>query len=565
MASSKNRVLALNVGASKLAIAEFSTGKSDIPELINYGIGQLGVEPEKDLDSSAYIVSTIRDVMHRNNIKPAPLLMTVSGQAVFPRYVKLPPVAPDKIVEIVKYEAEQNVPFPIEEVVWDYQLISVDEDGGMNVMLAAVKIENVRRLTDCVQAAGLEPEIVDVATMALYNTVRYNYPDLDGCTMVLDIGARSSNLIFVEKDRIFSRSIPVAGNAITQELMKEFDLSFKDAEEMKLANAFVAFGGVSAGPEGEIADRVSKIVRNVITRLHAEVNRSINFYRSQQGGQAPELVLLTGGSSIIPHTDTFFKEKLKVEVECLNPFMNITVGGGVSSERVAADMHLLGEVAGLALRKALKCPVEINLLPPDLVATEVFRKRQPFFALAAVGLVLILLSWMVYTYRTRAVRKKCVERADQRIAELHKTSADLRKVTEEKKAVQTKADSVLGVIALRTQWIEIIDAVHSCMLDGMWLTSIQPVINSSNQIAQVEIRLTGFDDKLKTPPGKPTAFEDFRDKLRKSEYFTDKTEITAMPAPGNEAFSRDCKLLVDMKKPIKVDKVVGAAGLEKPR
>ncbi len=558
MASSKNRVLALNVGASKLAIAEFSASKSGVPELINYGIGQLGIEPEKDLDSSAYIVSTIRDVMHRNNIKPAPLLMTVSGQAVFPRYVKLPPVTRDKIIEIVKYEAEQNVPFPIEEVVWDYQLISVDEDGGMNVMLAAVKIENVKRLTDCVQAAGLEPEIVDVATMALYNTVRYNYPDLNGCTMVLDIGARSSNLVFVEKDRIFSRSIPVAGNAITQELMKEFDLSFKDAEEMKLAHAFVAFGGVSAGPEGEIADRVSKIVRNVITRLHAEVNRSINFYRSQQGGQAPDLVLLTGGSSVIPHTDTFFKEKLKVDVEYLNPFMNITVGSGVSSERVAADMQLLGEVAGLALRKALKCPVEINLLPPDLVATKVFRKRQPFFALAASGLVLTLLCWMAYTYKTRNFRNEWAQGVDQRIADLRTTSDDLHKVMEEKKAVQEKADTILAVITQRTEWIEIIDAIHSCMLDGMWLTSIQPVVNSSNQMTQVEIRATGFDDKLKTPPGAPTAFEVFRDRLRKSGHFTDKTEITAMPAPGSEAYSRDCKILMDLKKPIKVDKTTGS-------
>jgi len=259
------------------------------------------------------------------------------GFHVFSKFVKLPPVDSGKVDQIVQYEAEQNVPFPIEEVVWDYLLISTDEDGGLNVMLAAVKIENVKRLTDCVQAAGLEPEIVDVATMALYNTVRYNYPNLAGCAMVLDIGARSSNLIFVESDRIFSRSIPVAGNAITQELMKEFELSFKDAEEMKLAHAFVAFGGVSAGPEGDVADRVSKIVRNVITRLHAEVNRSVNFYRSQQGGNAPELVLLTGGSSVIPHTDTFFKEKLKVDVAYLNPFVNIAVGPEVTGERVAAD------------------------------------------------------------------------------------------------------------------------------------------------------------------------------------------------------------------------------------
>jgi type IV pilus assembly protein PilM len=554
VASSKNRILALNIGASKLVIAEFSAGKTGMPELVNYGVGQLGIEPEKEVDSSAYVVSTIRDVMHRNGIRPSPLLMTVSGQAVFPRYVKLPPVTRDKISQIVQYEAEQNVPFPIEQVVWDYQLISTDDDGSLNVMLAAVKIENVKRLTDCVQAAGLEPEIVDVATMALYNAVRYNYPDYDGCIMVLDIGARSSNLVFVEQDRIFSRSIPVAGNAITQELMKEFDLSFKDAEEMKLAHAFVAFGGVSAGPEGEVADRVSKIVRNVITRLHAEVNRSINFYRGQQGGKSPELVLLTGGSSVIPHTDTFFKEKLKINVEYLNPFVNISVGGGVPADRIAADMQLLGEVAGLALRRALKCPVEINLMPPDLVATSVFRRRQPFFALAAAGVVLILLCWMAYTYRTRHVRMRCVERVEQRIADLQKMSDSLKRVRDEKKGVEQKVESVLGVIAQRTQWIEILNTIHTCMRDGMWMTSLQPVLNADGDAAQVEIKITGFDDKLKTAPGEPNAFEELRDKLRKSDVFTEKTEITAMPVPKSDAYSRECKLLAELKQAIKLGK-----------
>ena len=189
-----DRMIALDIGASKLVVAEFSTASFGAPELISYGIGKLGVTPDSETDSSAYVVSTIREIMREQNIRSAPLLMTVSGQAVFPRYVKLPPVTRDKILQIIQYEAVQNVPFPIEEVVWDYQLIGGVAAEELNVMLVAVKVENVTNLTDCVQAAGLEPEIVDVAPMALYNTVRYNYPDLEGCTMILDMGARSSTI-----------------------------------------------------------------------------------------------------------------------------------------------------------------------------------------------------------------------------------------------------------------------------------------------------------------------------------------------------------------------------------
>ena len=118
-----NRIIALDIGASKVVLAEFAVSKEGAPELVNYGIGQLGIQLDSETDPSAYVVSTIRDLMREHNIKPAPLLMTISGQMVFPRYVKLPPVTRDKLMQMINYEAEQNVPFPIEEVVWDYQLI----------------------------------------------------------------------------------------------------------------------------------------------------------------------------------------------------------------------------------------------------------------------------------------------------------------------------------------------------------------------------------------------------------------------------------------------------------
>lgn len=545
-----DRMIAMDIGASKLVVAEFYSAKAGAPQLLNYGIGKLGINPENEAETPAYVVSTARQVMREHGIKPAPLYMTVSGQAVFPRYVKLPPVARDKILQIIRYEAQQNVPFPIDEVVWDYQLIGGSDDGELNVMLVAVKTENVMRLTDCMQALGLEPEIVDVAPMALYNVVRYNYPELEGCTMILDVGARSSNLIFAEGTRIFTRSIPVAGNAITQEIMKEFGVSFDEANELKLNNAFVAFGGVYAGPESETADQISKIVRNVITRLHAEVNRSINFYRSQQGGGPPLRVLLAGGSSIIPYTDSFFREKLKVDVEYLNPFGNLAVSDRLDSEQIRKDMHLLGEVAGLALRRALTCPIEINLMPPDLVARKTFRKRQPFLVLAAAGLVLITACWWVYANRMKALSDSQLEKVERKIAGLRGVHDALNDVLKEKTEANRNVEALMDVIGLRTRWVEIMDAIHSSMLDGMWLTAIEPV-KEDGQITQIIIKGKGFEDKLKLM-AKPNAtpIEVFRDRLRNSEHFSMESQITGQPLPDAGAYSREFTICLTLERPI---------------
>ncbi len=525
-----DRILALDLGASKIVLAEFHISKNGGLELLRYGINPTGADTKSESDKLAYIVTAISDIMREQGIRPAPMLMTVSGQAVFPRFVKLPPVGRDKLKQIVQYEAEQNVPFPIDEVVWDYQLIGGDE-GEMNVMLVAVKIENIKRLTDCVQAAGLEPEIVDVAPMALYNAVRFNYPDLDVCTMVLDMGARSSNLVFLEHNRIFSRSIPVAGNTITQELMKEFDVTFEKAEEIKREHGFVAFGGVYAGPDNETAERASKIIRSVLTRLHAEVNRSINFYRSQQGGGTPAVVLLTGGSSVIPHVDTFFRDKLKVDVEYLNPFANVAVSETIDADQVNQDLQNLGEVVGLALRRALACPVEINLMPPDLVARKVFRRRQPFFAMSAVGVVLAMLCWWVYFHRMGLMFAERVASVRTEVKAFESLKTKLKHAAAERTTAVKRLDTVSDVIAIRTRWSEILNAIQSCMQEGMWVVELTPRVSGST-IKQISLTVQGFSDRLEdTEAG--TATERFRNRLRATPLFGEKSDISSEMAVGS--------------------------------
>ena len=522
---SSDRILALNVGASKVVLAEFIVKSGRPPELINYGMSELGVDPENDTGVGSHLVAAIREIMKTNGIRPAPLMLSLSGQMVFPRFVRLPAVGEDKLLQMVQYEVEQNVPFPMDEIVWNHQFIGDASSGEQSAMIVAAKIDSVREITDRVVEVGLEPEIVDVAPMALYNCLRYNYSNLDGCTVVLDIGARSTNLIFLEDEKIYNRCIPVAGNAITQELAKSFQISFAEAEALKRKQGFVALGGVFA-TEDETAERVSKVVRNVVTRLHAEISRSVNFYRSQQGGNAPVRMFLTGGSSVLPHLDTFFREKLQADVVYLNPFTNIGLSNRINREKVGMDAFVLAESVGLALRRSLACPVEINLMPPEIVKRTSLQKRIPFFGLAAAGLLLCLGIWVMYEKQQVKLYTFQSEQVAAKLSECKAKLVHLKKAEQAKETVQNKADAIRNVMIARTAWLKRVDAIRRSLFDGMWLTEMTPVKDANGVVTGVRIVGRGWSDTIKAVEEKAkaagrnaTALEELRDRLKTLSVF----------------------------------------------
>jgi type IV pilus assembly protein PilM len=367
--------------------------------------------------------------------------------------------------------------------------------------------------------------------LALYNAVRYNYSDLQGCTMILDMGARSTNVVFVEGARFFNRSIPVAGNAITRELMKEFDLSFEDAEQLKLAHAYVGFGGTYEAGDSGVAERTSKIVRNVMTRLHAEISRTINFYRSQQGGSQPSLVLLAGGSSVIAHTNTFLKDKLKVEVDYLNPFRNAAVSDRISTEQIGKDLHLLGEVVGVALRRIHTCPVEINLMPRAMVRRKTFERRLPFFAVTAATLILgVLVWWIFFQYLQLTTAQQRLKTVQSRVQALSSADRSLNQLADQKKELYAKAGALVDLLRQRTLWPEVIETLHARLHSGMWLTSLRPLSRdeAGAAVAYLEIKGMGFTDKVRTE-----SVSDYANALKGQGYFSDNVLVRKVkPAPG---------------------------------
>lgn len=545
-----DRFLALNIGAGQITLGEFSVSSGRKPELLQYGIAPLGLEPDSKMDPSGFIIAALSDIMKNAGIRPGALMMTVSGQAVFPRFVKLPVVAKDKIRAMIQAEAEQNVPFPIEELTWDYQLIGSDETGEQNVMIVAAKTESIVSLTNAVSGVGLEPEVVDVAPLAIYNCVRYSYPNLTGCTMVLDIGSRSTNLIFIEEGKVFCRSIPVAGNTITQEIAKTFEVDFRAAEQMKKESGFVALGGNTAS-EDEDADRMSKCIRSVVTRLHAEVNRSINFYRSQQGGEAPQRIFLTGGSSILQHMDTFFREKLHVEVEFLNPYTGITFGPRVNKQAAGEQFYELAEVVGLAVRRSGLPAVEINLMPPNLVDKKTFRKRIPFFAASGAMLIASSVFFMLNGADRQGIAAEKAQVVQEKVQSFGSMEKRIQKQIADRDDVLKDLRQYQRLIAERTFVLEWMQAVQSSVarIKGLWLVEQATAADGKS----LTLVCRGFDDLLKEEEKKhggrtaPSLLGDYLSATKPFATFNENTDIKQTKVLDNGGSVREFTIVIGIK------------------
>src|SRR5437763_9926205 len=424
----------------------------------------------------AQISSILREMMAELKIRHEAVNYAVSAQSVFARFVKLPAVEEEKIERIIAFEAQQNVPFPIDEVVWDYQLIGGGGEEQVQVVLVAIKSDLLDEMNAAVEETGLRTAIVDVATMALYNAFRYNYADLSGCSLLIDLGARTTNLLFVEPQKIFSRSIPVGGSSITTAIAKEFNESFAAAEFRKKRDGFVSLGGAYAEPTDPEVARVSKLMRSTMTRLHAEVMRSISHYRAQQQGNAPERVFLCGGSASTPYMREFFREKLQVPIEFFNPLRNVTVAHSAPVTELTHSAHLLGELVGLALRSVSACPMELNLRPAIVVRRQELDKRRPFFVMAAAAIVLSLLGWGFYYTRAAQVARAGAEKIRQINAPMQTAEAKIEKLRKQAASLDAVAAPLTSTINDRFFWIEILEDLNARLpKEDIWVTELIPL------------------------------------------------------------------------------------------
>src|SRR5213592_956969 len=414
------RLTSLNIGSQTIGLAEFRVIHGRLV-LLNYRFRETPLDPATGQRRDAHdalheTAGVLRELMREMLIHRADVNYALPAQSVFARFVKLPALDAEKIDKIIAFEAQQNVPFPLDQVVWDYQLVGGGMGEQIQVVIVAIKRDLLEEINNAVEEAGLQTRLVGMASMGLYNAFCYNYPDLSGCSLLVDIGARTTNVLFIESGRIFSRSLPIGSSSITAAVAKEFNESFGAAEARKNRDGCVALAGAPEPADADVG-RVSKIVRNTMTRLHAELMRSITHYRAQQQGNSPERIFLCGGGAGMPNMREFFHEKFQLPVEFFNPLQNVSVSG--AAREAARSAHLLGELVGLALRTVTVCPMQLNLLPASVVGRQDLEKRQPFFIAAAACILLALLGWSAYYTRAGRVAQQTTQLIGEKNATMH--------------------------------------------------------------------------------------------------------------------------------------------------
>lgn len=400
--------------------------------LKSYGATSILADPATEAARIPQVQLAIKELAKGLKAGSQKTAYSLSGQSVFVRFVKLPPLEEENMDELVKFEAQQNVPFPIDEVVWDWEKL---ETGGIEteVVIVAIKSDSLNELNSVVAETGLGTRLVDCAPVALYNAFRYNYDSSQESVLLLDIGAKTSNLIYADGGKFFTRSVSIGGSNLTTAIAKEYNVSFAEAENSKLTNGLVALGGGHTGQLDEATAALGMVIRNALTRLTAEIQRTNTLFRSQHGGSAPVKVLLAGGSANLPYLREFLEEKLNLPVETFNPLQRISVGKGVNVDSLGAEAHMLGEVVGLGVRSAEKSVVSIDLVPDVVQAQRDITRRKPALILASCLFLIGLAAWAGFKAKSVSDSRAFLAGLDQEEISLERPARKIEKLLKAEK------------------------------------------------------------------------------------------------------------------------------------
>lgn len=317
----KKGLVGVDIGSSAIKVVELKQGGKGGAEyqLVNIGIEPLPPEAIVDgaiMDSGA-VIDAIQRVFGAQKIKTSDVATSVSGNAVIVKKISLPQMTPEELQESIHWEAEQYIPFDIQDVAIDYEVIEGSGSGGnMDVLLVAVKKDKISDYTSAITQAGKSPQVVDVDVFALQNCYEINYGvDPGRVTALLNVGASIMNINIVKGgSSIFNRDIAVGGNQYTDAVQKELNLSFDQAEALKRGGRV----------EGVASDNLHPILQAVSENIALEIQKTFDFFKATSSEDRIDAIFLSGGSAKVHGLRELLAERFEAGVDLLNPFNSIT-------------------------------------------------------------------------------------------------------------------------------------------------------------------------------------------------------------------------------------------------
>jgi type IV pilus assembly protein PilM len=429
---------------------------------------------QPEADPVELVREALEQFLSRNSVHGDRVAISVSGQSGLARFIKLPPVESKKIPDIVKYEARQQIPFALEDVVWDYQqMAGGSEEEGFSleteVGLFAMKRDQVYRALKPFEDAGIEVDIIQLTPLAIYNyTVFDQMQDLPPSdeydpenppesVVVLSLGTDTTDLVITNGYRVWQRSVPLGGSHFTKALSKELRLTFAKAEHLK-RNAMQA----------EDRGAVFQAMRPIFSDLLTEVQRSIGFFTNIDRSANIGRVLALGNAMKLPGLQKYLSQNLGYPVTEVESYRGISGSAVVSSPAFKENLLSFAVCYGLVLQALAKGKLSTNLLPREIVTDRLIRDKKPW----AVGLVAAILlgcsiSFLGYW---RAWSSAQLSKFTDRISQAEAVKNKSKKYTDDYQAnlkifqdFDKMGQNIVGGVEGRLLWAELIKVIDTCL------------------------------------------------------------------------------------------------------
>lgn len=339
--------IGLDIGSSSIKIVQL-TGRGHRRKLQNFGVQPL---PSQSIVDGAVlnhggIVDALRTLVERIGLRGKDVAIAVSGNGVIVKRISMPQMEEAAFQEQMQWEIQQNIPFAIDEVSVDYEVIDVDEvSGQMEVMLVAAKKDVIEQYLALVRDAGLNPVIVDTAAFSVQNAIEVaaGLPTGESCA-VINVGASSSTIAIVKnKVPVFNRNVGSGGNTFTEAIQQKMGVSQEGAEAYKL--------GSSSGAD-VVPEEVEKVMAEVAEKMASEFQRSIDFFVKDSLEDSLQRIYLTGGTALVTSLEKAVAKQSGIPVEVFNPFSPVSIDERrFDVNYIAANAPVAAVAMGLALRK----------------------------------------------------------------------------------------------------------------------------------------------------------------------------------------------------------------------
>jgi len=384
MASASGSIWAVDVGNNLLKALRLRIGDGGALEVAGFDniehskfLSSPDIKPE---ERQEIISASIRQFIDRNGVqKTSGIVVAVPGSKSFAKFIKLPPVEPKKIPEMIRYEAVQQIPSDINEVEWDWQIMAKPDSPDTEVGIFFVKNEILDDLLFGFTRENMRVNLVQMAPMALYNYAMHDLAIADNQgIIILDMGSENTDLVVCTTAGVWHRSVPIGGNAFTKAIAAAFRLDFNKAEKLK-----------RTAPVSKYAKQIFQAMRPVFSDLAAEIQRSLGFYSSSHKRVNFTKVIALGGGMKLPGVTKFLQQTLQIPIVKPDSFEKLSVAGDVSAAKFHENVADFGVVYGLALQGLGLAKLETNLLPRSIARSMQWASKAKVFTASAAVLVLV--------------------------------------------------------------------------------------------------------------------------------------------------------------------------------